>query len=126
MNKKKDSDLNMRVLKVISDRSIDNPITGDAIGEKVNADWRSIAQCVEELRFMGFKIGSSKRKPFGYFLAHTPEEMQETSDRIKQQCLVQLAQLKRMNTWNEVQPTIWEGDALYHIQKTIADAGGLI
>jgi hypothetical protein len=116
------TELHTRVLRVISDRTIENPITARAIGELINADVRTIAQCVEELRFMSFKIGSSKKSPMGYFLARNPEELKETSERMKQTCLVQLAQLKRMNTWNSIQPTIWEGDALYHIQRIIADA----
>jgi len=116
------TELYMKVLRVISDRTIENPITGNAIGELVGVDWRTVAQCVEELRFMRFKIGSSKKKPMGYFLARNPDEMKETTERIKQTCLVQLAQLKRMNTWDESAPTIWEGDALYHIQKIIAEA----
>lgn len=120
--KNPDTELLVKILRVISDRTIDNPITGDAIGEMVNCEWRQVARKVEELRFMGFKIGSSKTKPMGYFLARTPEEMRPTSERMKQSCLVQLAQLKRMNTWNDVEPTIWEGDALYHIEKIIADA----
>lgn len=116
------TDLREKVLRVISDRNISNPITGAAIGELVGTDWRSVALCIEMLRFNGFKIGASKSKPMGYFLARTPEEMRETSERIRQGCLVQLRMLKHINTWNGNTPTLWEGDALHFIQQTIAEA----
>lgn len=123
---KNNLELREKVLRVISERSFASPITGNAIAERVGSEWRSVAQCVEELRLMGFKIGSSKRKPMGYFLAREPSELRETTARMKQGCLVQLRQLQRMNTWNEREPTIWEGEALHFVAQTIKEAGEMV
>jgi len=122
LQKEKTLELQMKVLRVIEDRTIGNPITGDAIAEKVGSQWREVAMCISALRYQGFKIGSSKVKPMGYFIARTPEEIKETVDRMKQTCIVQLRLLHKMNAWNGSQPTLWEGDALQFVKQTLKEA----
>lgn len=116
-----ENELVVRVLNVISQRTIDNPITGDAIAQLVSTNWRTVAGCVETLRFLGFKVGSSKTKPMGYFLARTPEEMRSTAERMKQTCLVQLKQVQRMYMWNGNQPTIFDGHDLAEVDDAVRE-----
>ncbi len=111
----------MRALKIISEHTIDNPITGDSIALQMNTDWRTVAGYIEVLRFLGFKIGSSKIKPMGYFLARTPEEMRPTAERMKQTCLVQLKLVQRMFQWNGDQPTIFDGHDLAEVDDAIQE-----
>jgi len=121
MHDKVDNEMSVRVLNVISQRTIDNPITGEAIAQQVGTNWRSVAACVETLRFLGFKIGSSKTKPMGYFLARTPNEMRPTAERMKQTCLVQLKQVQRMYMWNGDQPTIFDDHDLAEVDDAVRE-----
>ena len=115
------NEMTMRVLKVISDRTIENPITGEGIAQMVGSEWRMVARSVETLRFLGFKIGSSKTKPMGYFLARSPEEMRPTAERMKRTCLVQLKQVQRMYMWSGNQPTIFDGHDLAEVDDAIQE-----
>ncbi len=119
--KKIPNDLVMRVLKMISDRTIDNPIIGDAIADQLGTNWRTVANCVEILRYIGFKIGSSKTKPMGYFLARTREEMRPTAERTKQSCLKQLKQVQRMYQWDGEEPTLFDGRDLAEVDDAIQE-----
>lgn len=111
----------MKVLRIVSERSIENPITGGAIAGMLGIQWRAVADCIEALRFSGFKIGSSKKEPMGYFLAKYPEEMIGTICRMRETCKVQLAMLKKMATWDNIQPTLYEGYELDQIDKALQE-----
>lgn len=114
------NDIVVKVLRIISDHTIHEPITGEVIAQMIGATWRQVAHAVEVLRYMGFKIGSSKTKPMGYFLARTREEIEPTAIRMKKQCLVQLKQVQQMYVWNN-QPTIFDGVALADVEKAVEE-----
>lgn len=110
--------LTLKVLQIISEHTIESPITGESIAQLTGTTWREVAHIIEMLRFMGFKIGSSKTKPMGYFMARHPEEIRPTAERMKKQCLVQLKQVQKMYVWDN-QPTIFDSVELEAIDKAI-------
>lgn len=102
--------LALRVLARIQQHTIEQPITGEALAAEFSTSWRKVAEIVEELRDAGHKIGSSKSKPMGYFLARHPSELISTLNHLEGQAKKILARRNRLAWWGGSQPTIFEGD----------------
>lgn len=100
--------LTLRVLARIQQYTIEQPITGEALAAEFGTSWRKIAEIVEELRDAGHKIGSSKSKPMGYFIARHPAELQGTLNHLEGQAKKILARRNRLAWWGGSQPTVFE------------------
>lgn len=100
--------LTLRVLARIQQHGPECPITYDALAAEFQISWRKVATIVEQLRDAGHKVGSSNSEPHGCFLARTPEELNPTITRMKDQAKKILARTNRMADWGSMAPSIWE------------------
>lgn len=100
--------LALAVLRVLSRHTIDDPITGEALGMMFGITKRKVADIIREARLQGHKIGSSKVKPYGYFLAREPSELAEVVGHMRNEALNILVAVNRLTDWDSTQPTVWE------------------
>lgn len=105
---KSDTKLTLRVLARIQQHDYRAPILYDSIAEEFQISWRKVASIVEELRDSGHKIGTSNGERPGCFVARTPEELNSTIQRMKDQAKKILARTNRMADWGNAEPSIFE------------------
>lgn len=122
---KQQAEIILQVVSIISERTIDNPITGSAIGGIVGISWRAVADCVEQARQMNYKIGASKGDPPGYFLARTPEELYSTIGRLTETSKKMLSQARSLARWNHREPTLLEGEELHRIETGLKEINSM-
>jgi biotin operon repressor len=103
--------LTLAVLRVIGSHTKDNPITGEAVGEMFGITQRKVAEIVREARLQGHKIGSSKSRPCGYFMARDASELEGVILHLKNEATNILLAVSRLQDWTTTQPTIWEAEA---------------
>lgn len=100
--------LSLRILKRIEQHTKPNPIKIKALEAEFNITNRDVKSHIAELIDAGYKIGSSKRKPMGVFMATHPTEVLETVKRMKDEGIKYLVRARKLLTWNEQQPTVFE------------------
>jgi len=108
INSKNSMKLALNVLKVIERHTIDNPIKGHVLAEMFNTSWRTIADVIEILRDCGYKVGSNKSNPMGYFIARNPEELLDTTLHMEEMAKKILSRINKMRKWDQTNPTIFE------------------
>lgn len=64
-----------------------NAITKDTLAKRLHVGERDLRQTIRELRHDGKLIGLSVRKPYGYFLIETAEELQDCMDTFLGYCV---------------------------------------
>ncbi len=106
--KDRNTTLALRILARIQQYTIENPITGEALAVEFGTNWRKVAEVVEDLRDTGHKIGSSLKKPMGYFLARHPAELLGTLEHLDSRANKIRARRNRLANWGGTQPTIFE------------------
>lgn len=99
MSNRRDIQLPLRILARIQQHTRENPITYKALAEEFQTDWRSIAEIVLELVDAGHKIGTSKTKPLGCFLAKDPADLADTIERLRKEARKMFARSNRLADW---------------------------
>ncbi len=64
-------------------RGRSRPARAEDLANKFGFGIRDISQAIRELRLTGILVGSSKEKPFGYYLPITEEEVKNYLDTYK-------------------------------------------
>jgi len=103
-------DLHLRVLGVIQQHDLKDPITIPQLTEMFGLppDHRRTKSIIKKLVDNGHKIGSSKVEPMGLFLARNPEEMFETAERLRQEARKIFAKANKLMDFGSHEPTVWE------------------
>lgn len=103
-----DTQLHLRVLRVIQGHQKADPITGHVLAEMFGTSVRQVQTVVEELRAAGYKVGSSMVHPFGYFIAVAPEELAETVEQYRIRARHFAITANRLSNWGSEQPSLYE------------------
>ena len=64
-----------------------NAITKDKLSKRLNCGERTLREKIKELRGAGYLIGLSVRRPYGYYIIETAEELQECMAILKSYCV---------------------------------------
>jgi biotin operon repressor len=110
--KKRDMKLALSMLKIIERHDINNPVKGQALAEMLNISWRNVADIIEILRDCGYKIGSNKGNPMGYFVARDAGELHDTTMHMENMAKKILSRVNKMRNWGTSQPTVFEQEVL--------------
>lgn len=105
---KRDTQLSLRILKRIEQHTKPHPIKIKALEAEFGVTNRDVKSRIADLIDAGYKIGSSKREPMGVFMATHPTEVLETVKRMKDEGLKYLVRARKLLTWDEQQPTVFE------------------
>lgn len=108
MSSRRDIQLPLRILARIQEHTREHPITYKTLAEEFQVDWRKVAEIVLELVDAGHKIGTSKTKPLGCFLAKDPAELLDTIERLRTEARKMFARSNRLADWGHTQPTVFE------------------
>lgn len=116
------------MLKRIEQHTIENPITIPTLAQEFAIDERKAKECIGVLVDNGFKIGSSKRKPYGMFIARNPEEIYETAMRLREEGLHYLWRAKKLLDFKGAEPTLFEQfrDVPEDLQEVLNDPIGAL
>lgn len=103
-----DTQLALRILSAIQRHGIEHPIPGHQLAEMFDIDLRRVQSIVEELVDSGQKIGSSMKRPCGYFLAKHPDELTETAEILRTRGRKYFARANKLLDFGSNQPTVFE------------------